>query len=55
MAFLELSGQPTSALYIDYKILKHVGKELNLLPAEVQGANAPSSFSSTTTGDVAMT
>jgi hypothetical protein len=54
MAFLQLSGHSSSALDIDYRILKHVGEHLGLLPKS-QEANTSSSFSSTTTGDVPMT
>lgn len=52
MAFLILNSTPTSALYIDYKILNHVGQRAGLLGP--QGPNTSSSFSSSNTGDVAM-
>jgi hypothetical protein len=50
MAFLRLVAQPSSALYIDLKILEHVAKEIGLVPKQGQAA---SSFSSAS-GDVPM-
>ena len=52
MAFLQLIAHPSSALYIDYKILKHTGLVTGLVPPE--GPNTSSSFSSNATGDVPM-
>ena len=49
MGFLRLVAQPSSALYIDYKILEYVAKEVDLIPKQ-----ASSSFSSTS-GDVPTT
>ncbi|KAG0645032.1 Quinic acid utilization activator [Hyphodiscus hymeniophilus] len=49
MGFLKLVAQPSSALYIDIKILEHVAKEIDLIPKQ-----ASSSFSSAS-GDVPMT
>jgi hypothetical protein len=51
MGFLKLVAQPSSALYIDRKILEHVEKEINLI---AKYTPAGSSFSSTR-GDVPMT
>lgn len=50
MGFLKLVAQPSSALYIDRKILEHVAKEINLIS---KNTPAGSSFSSTS-GDVPM-
>jgi hypothetical protein len=53
LAFLKLVMTPTSALYLDYKILKKTGENIGLLSVP-QGPNTSSSFSSTTTADVPM-
>jgi hypothetical protein len=50
--FLHLVAQPSSALWIDYKILKHTAQYTKLITPE--GPNTSSSFSSTNTGDIAM-
>lgn len=52
LAFLSLNSTPTSALAIDYKLLKHVGQKAGLVPFE--GPPTTSSFSSSTAGDVPM-
>jgi hypothetical protein len=53
LAFLKLVMTPTSALYLDYKILMATGENNGLLP-NPQGPNTSSSFSSTTTADPTM-
>jgi hypothetical protein len=52
LEFLLLVAQPSSALWVDYRILKWTAQYTKLIPPE--GPNTSSSFSSTTTGDVAM-
>jgi hypothetical protein len=52
LAFLKLVGQPSSALFIDYRILEYCGRVAGLIP-ELQAPNTSSSFSSNASGDVA--
>jgi hypothetical protein len=53
LAFLRLVMTPTSALFLDYKILKMTGENNGLLGGP-QGPNTSSSFSSATTADAPM-
>jgi hypothetical protein len=52
LEFLQLVAQPSSALWVDYRILKWTAQYTKLIAPE--GPNTSSSFSSTTTGDVTM-
>lgn len=51
LSMLKLVAQPTSALAIDYRILKHTGLGLGLIG---KGPNMTNSFSSSTPTDTAM-
>jgi hypothetical protein len=53
LALLKLVATPTSALALDYLILKRAGMNNGLLPSP-QGPNTSSSFSSITTADAPM-
>jgi hypothetical protein len=53
LALLKLVATPTSALALDYLILKRAGQNNGLLPGP-QGPNTSSSFSSNTTADAPM-
>lgn len=55
LALLQLVATSTSALALDYHILRRAGRNNGLLPHNnPKGPNTSSSFSSTTTGDVSM-
>ncbi|TVY47926.1 hypothetical protein LOCC1_G001631 [Lachnellula occidentalis] len=49
ISFLKLYAQPSSALYIDFRILEETGASLKLIPPREYNQNI--SFSSATTGD----
>ena len=53
LGLLKLVATPTSALAMDYQILKRAAMNNGLLPLS-QGPNTSSSFSSTATGDATM-
>jgi hypothetical protein len=53
LALLKLVATPTSALALDYIILKRAGMNNGLVPGP-QGPNTSSSFSSATTADAPM-
>lgn len=52
LEFLNLNSTPTSALSIDYKLLKYVGQKANLL--QVDGPPTTSSFNSSSAGEPPM-
>jgi hypothetical protein len=52
LEFLNLNSTPTSALSIDYKLLKYVGQKAGLF--QVEGPPTTSSFNSSNAGDVPM-
>jgi hypothetical protein len=51
ISFLKLYAQPSSALYMDHRILEHVGALVKLIP---QGPNTITSFSSATSMDTTV-
>lgn len=55
LSFLELHMQPSSALAMDHRVLKHVGRQTGLLlPKKKIGQYGSSSFGSNSSGDVSM-